>query len=193
MSPDRITPELVRGLWKHLQAHFGTVTIPKERSPLMRAVGRVLDAGGILDRDGFMDRFTTVIDRRIYAPFEVGDPEGASLFGQLDTGIHEHQHVVQIERDGRLRMWSSYLGSSRQRALYEAEAYTCGIELSWWVHGRHAEPAWIAATLQHYGCSRADIEAATEVLAANAERVRAGETVTESMAIARPWLEAHAG
>lgn len=168
MNVDR---ELVLGLWTHLEDRYGTRTVPKDSSPMMSVVSRALHLARILDRDAFMNRFTTVIGRRIYAPFTPGE---GSLVDQLDTCIHEHQHVVQLNRDGLPIFWSTYLVSSRSRALYEAEAYTCGIELRWWLEGKHPDPRRVASVLGNYGCSLDDVAAAADVLERNAARVRAG-------------------
>ncbi len=184
-----ISGELVVGLWAHLAAHYGTTTIAKEHSPVMRAVGGVLQISGILDRRRFMDGFTTVLGRRIYAPFTPGGTQ-TSLVGQLDTCIHEHQHVVQLIRDGRARFWGRYVSSSRARAEYEAEAYTTGLELHWWLSRSLPEPKRVAQVLHSYGCAAVDIDRAAATLEANAERIRAGEGITESFAVARAWLEA---
>ena len=188
MGRPAITGELVRGVWRHLGAAYGTTTVRKEHSPLMRAAGEALQAVRILDQRRFMEGFTTVVGHRIYAPFTPGVAEGMSLLAQLDTGIHEHQHVVQLEREGRARFWGRYLASSRARALYEAEAYTCGIELHWWLYERHPRPVDLARVLDSYGCTRSDVAAAVEVLERNADMVRAGRPVTEAFQVAMDFL-----
>ncbi len=158
----------------------------------MRSVGTLLQTVRIMEHERFMKGFTTVIGHTIYAPWDPGDAGTATLVRQLDTGIHEHQHIVQLKRDGYARFWTTYVASSRARAIYEAEAYTCGLELNWWLYERTADPGEIAAILLDYGCSRADVQAATEVLAANLARIQAGETITESFGLSRTWLEARA-
>ncbi len=184
-----LTRDHVRRVWAHLARRYGTVTVPKARSPLMRAAGLALHAGGVLDRRRFMEGFTTVIGRRIYAPFDPGGGE-MSPFALLDTCIHEHQHVVQLERDGRPRFWGRYLASTRARALYEAEAYTCGLELAWFAGRPMPDPRRVADVLRDYGCSEADRDAAAEVLARHAARIRAGRWVTEAFRAALEVLEA---
>ena len=64
-----------------------------------------------------LKNFTTTIGRRIYTPFEVGSPKGGwDLWHQIVICVHEHQHVVQHDREG-LAYEVSYLADRRARPL----------------------------------------------------------------------------
>ena len=180
-------------MWDYLGEHYGSTTVPKEHSGLMRLVGTFLQTTRIMEHERFMKGFTTVIGHTIYAPWRPGSKAPATLVRQLDTGIHEHQHIVQLKRDGYARFWTMYVLSSRARAIYEAEAYTCGLELHWWLSGTTPDPVEVAQILLSYGCSKSDVAAAAEVLASNRVKIQAGEGITESFRLAKAWLEAEAG
>lgn len=182
-----LTPEDVVNLWGHLSAHYGTVVIPKETSPLMRVCGSALAVARIQSRDQFMQHYTTVIHRRIYLPYALDAPAPEHiLWRRLATGVHEHQHVAQAARDGFVRFASTYLTSQRARAIYEAEAYGCDIELMRWA-GRSSRSAQsIADGLSEYGCNAANRDLALDVL--RTYETDAGPPKNEATRLAVDWL-----
>ncbi len=160
-----LTPTAVVNLWGHLADHYGTKVIPKETSPLMRACGSALSLARIQSRDQFMQHYTTVIHRRIYLPYALDEPApDYVLWRRVATGVHEHQHVAQAVRDGFIRFASTYLTSQRARALYEAEAYGCDIELMRWAGRSVRTSESIADGLKEYGCNAENRELALEAL-----------------------------
>ncbi len=172
---------------------YGTRVVAKHDAWRMRSVARFLDTIGVLDRKEFLDRFTTVIGRTIYAPFEVGvDSSPGKLWGQIMICVHEHQHVVQYARDGAATFSTRYTLSRRARAAYEAEAYSCDLQLHFWRTGAMKDPSAVAAVLRHYGVGNEHITQATADLTASAIRIKAGDVVTESAATALAWLDEHA-
>jgi hypothetical protein len=176
----------VVGLWNHLSSHYGSEVVPKSESPVMRICSGALSLLRIQTRSEFMERYTTVINRRIYLPF-AHDPPGteATLWSRIATGIHEHQHVVQARRDGFLRFAASYLSSERARALYEAEAYGTELELMRWAGRGSRTPESIAAGLASYGCG----ERAREVALAELRTYEAAEKIrTEATQVGVAWL-----
>ena len=85
-----------------------------------------------------------------------------------------------------------YLGSRAARAAYEAEAYTCNMELHFWHTGKIRNPASLANKLVHYGCRDEDVEAARQTLLAAGRAIRAGAVFSPSSRLAIQWLEEHA-
>ncbi|QDG51606.1 hypothetical protein FIV42_12865 [Persicimonas caeni] len=186
----KITAETTRRLWSKMNAHYGTIVVPKARSPLMKLAGAGLHLVRIMDRHTFMNRYTTVVGRRIYPWFTVGDGSDDDLWYQIVVGVHEHQHVVQARRDGLLGFSVPYVLSPRRRALIEAEAYRCNLEMNWWRTGQVGDPARLAAKLEQYGCRDSDVRAANDYLENAADEIRAGKIVNEASLFAIDWLEA---
>lgn len=188
-----VTPAHVLGLWEAMSARWRTTWVPKASAAEMRVAGWFLDRIGVLDRDDFRDRFTTVIGRRIYVPFHPGTPTNThGLWSQLVVCVHEHQHVVQLEREGTARFAHRYLARRDARAAFEAEAYACGIELDHWRFGRFPSPERLAAHLRSYGVRDVDIAAAESTLEAAVGIVSSGGTATEAGRFALDWMELHA-
>lgn len=172
-----------------MHERWGTRAVSKARAPTMWAASRALDLVGVLDRSSFMERYTTVVGRTIYCPFVPGTAtRGHDLWSQLVVGVHEHQHVVQLEREGRVRYSARYMLSPAARAVYEAEAYTCNLELYWWRYGEARDPGELARRLADYGVRARDMAEAERVLRAASERIVAGELVTEASQFAVAWL-----
>ena len=129
MPRPEITPALIRTLWTYLSEEFNSEIAPKQQSKLMTAAGSFLDTLGVLDKQKFLDNYVTTIHRTIYTPFEIGDPTTWSLRSQMRLAVHEHQHIVQGDREGWLSFDARYLASRTARAAYEAEAFGAEMEL----------------------------------------------------------------
>ncbi len=145
-----------------MYAHYNTRVIDKERAPEMHASGHVLAALGIMSYQTFMTRYPTGWGRRIYPCFVVGEGDEDALWGQVVICTHEHQHVEQYRRDGFFRYTASYLLDSRARALYEAEAYGCNLELAWLKQRSMPATDMMAKKLLAYGCDDEDVAAARD-------------------------------
>ncbi|MBA2663082.1 MAG: hypothetical protein H0U74_12370 [Bradymonadaceae bacterium] len=187
-----ITGKLVEAFWQHMAQRFATRSRLKHDALRMRATAHALALIGVLEVPVFMERYTTVWGHTIYTPFVVGvAASDEALWWQIVVCTHEHQHVVQFERDGQLAYMARYLGSSRQRALLEAEAYVCNMELHHWRHGTMPDLQALAAKLRDYGCQPADIAAAHALYLEAAPAIEAGRIVSEASRVAIDWLEAH--
>lgn len=166
-----ITSYTVRELWSYLQSHYGTTVTHKQDAPEMRAFSWL--------SPGFLTRYTTTIGRTIYTPFEVGVPsDDWSLEAQVAVAAHEHQHVVQANRDG-LQFYTSYLLNSAARARYESEAYQSTLEVKWFL-GQEIYPDNAADGLVNYGCSAIDINVSRNTLERCADAIRRGDIFTEA-------------
>ena len=175
MSLEEPSPEQTRQVWRALCGRYGTRVVRKRDALEMRATARALAFVGVLPADSFMARFTTVWGRRIYTPFEPGEGDAEARWSQIVICAHEHQHVEQYARAGGFAAYApGYLLSARRRALLEAEAYGCNMELAWWRYGVIPDPSLLANTLRNYGCGDADIEAAREALAERAGHLDGG-------------------
>ena len=186
-----IQPEEVGAFWRFMQDHYRTTVVNKRDALEMQLVAQALDALGIQIRDRFLRNFTTTLARRIYTPFEVGSPRGGwDLWSQVVICVHEHQHVVQHDREG-LSFEVSYLADRAARARWEAEAYRSNLELHFWRYGTTPAARRIAEVLSDYGCRPEDIDVAAKTLALSAVSVRKGAVINEATHVALGWLDEH--
>ena len=187
-----VTPNIVRGLWRHLTRLYKSTVFEKRRAPEMYLVAEALARLGIADREAFMREWSTTLGRRIYVPFTIGVGSNSNaLWDQVVTAVHEHQHVAQYEADG-LGFMGSYLLSDTARAKYETDAYRSNLELHWWRYGELPGTEELAAKLRAYAVSEADIAVAAKTLKVSADAVRLGAVVNESSNVAIRWLNANA-
>ena len=186
-----IQPEEVWAFWRFMQDHYRTTVVNKRDALEMQLVAQALDALGIQSRDRFLRNFTTTLGRRIYTPFEVGSPRGGwDLWSQVVICLHEHQHVVQHDREG-LSFEVSYLADRAARARWEAEAYRSNLELHVWRYGTTPSARRIAEVLGDYGCRPEDVDVAAKSLALSAVSIRKGAVINEATHVALGWLDEH--
>lgn len=181
--------EDVADLWGAMSTEFGTRVVPKETSLSMHLAGLGLGVLRIQKPIEFMERYTTVIGRRIYVPYTPGDgPSEAVLWRQASTAAHEHQHVLQAKRDGFVRFASRYLRSAKHRAAYEAEAYGGDIELLVWARRKARSAKSVADGLAAYGVGLRHREAALETLLGYEASAAEGVLRNEATQWAAAWL-----
>jgi hypothetical protein len=186
-----IQPEEVWAFWRFMQDHYRTTVVNKRDALEMQLVAQALDALGIQSRDRFLRNFTTTLGRRIYTPFEVGSPRGGwDLWSQVVICVHEHQHVVQHDREG-LSFEVSYLADRAARARWEAEAYRSNLELHFWRYGTTPSARRIAEVLGDYGCRPEDVDVAAKSLALSAVSIRKSAVINEATHVALGWLDEH--
>lgn len=192
-----LTPELTKTFWLHMQNEFGSSVEEKNDALVMQVAAELLDALKIQDKETFMKNFVTTLFKTIYIPFEIGveGPDGRwPLWSQVRVCVHEHQHVVQGERDGWPVFCPRYLTDSSFRAGYEAEAFGCDMEMEFWRLGASGfDPHKFAQdrplVLKSYGCKNVDIEQAQQMLTIRAGLVSQGVGETKAAQVAIPWLE----
>jgi len=186
-----IQPDEVVSFWRHMQERFGTTTVNKADAVEMQIVASVLDALGILDKERFLKSFTTTLGRKIYTPFDVGSANDSwDLWDQMVVCVHEHQHVVQHDREG-LSFEVSYVTDRAARARFEAEAYRSNLEMHFWRYGTPTRSRPLAELLHDYGCRPEDVEVAARSLALANVSVRRGAVLNESTWAALDWLDSH--
>jgi hypothetical protein len=174
------TAQDTRALWDAMCARYNTRVTHREQAPQMRITGWALGLTGFMKRETFMTRYTTVWGRHIFPCFVVGEGDAEELWRQIVVCVHEHQHVEQFDRAGFGPYAARYLISSRQRALLEAEAYCCNIELHWWRHGQLPDLDELTARLGPYGCGPEDRAAARAIFEGCARALRAGHMTTRA-------------
>lgn len=189
-----VTPAIVRGLWAHLSRELHSTVVHKPTAGEMQAIASVLGAMGIVDAYAFLSNYATTIDHRIYVPFTVGEPlRGWTLWAQLTTAVHEHQHVAQIDEFGTFVFALRYLTSKSGRALLEADAFRTELELHFWRFGAVPDLAgFAAARLVGYGLGADEILIAQRVLEQSAESIRRGVVITRAGRMAITWLNINA-
>lgn len=155
-----MNPKTIKAVWELHSDRYKTRILAKRRSPLMWIASFFVP----MSRSAFMTRYATTIGRRIYLPFVPGEShEYFPTIAQLLLAAHEHTHVVQWRRVGRLRYWFRYATSTRWRALYEAESYAAEYEVL--VDHKLSPALWPSPerrveSLRAYGCTEEDISAA---------------------------------
>lgn len=189
----QLTPMTVRALWDYLERRYNSEVVDKRRAPEMWAAAWFVKRFAKIPVGVFMSRYATTIGRRIYVPFTIGQPEpGFPLWTQCLLAVHEHQHIEQVKRHGWFRFVLRYLGSSRARSMFEADAYRTALELEHWRSGTILSPALYASKLRDYGASADDIKAAEQILISTARSIKRGAIITPAAKIAIAWLNEHA-
>ncbi|MCJ7759715.1 hypothetical protein MUP59_01035 [Candidatus Bathyarchaeota archaeon] len=188
-----ITPQLVKDFWSYMQGVFGSCVEQKNEAAVMKMAVALLSVLKIQNKDQFMKDFVTTLYNTIYIPFEIGiNDDHWDLWDQICVCVHEHQHIVQGERDCWVTFVSRYLTSTSFRAGYEAEAYGCNLEMEFWRTGKIIDTGARVFSLKNYGCKDDDIEMAKRILDVRAEVVRQGVVENKSSITAIKWLDVHA-
>jgi hypothetical protein len=186
------TPELVQEFWDYMSGHYGSQIIKRSNAWEMKIVARFLSLIRAMDVDTFMEKYATTLGRRIYIPFEIGEPNDVwDLWEQLVVCIHEHQHVHQYKREGRTFMWK-YLLRSSGRAHYEADAYRCNLEMHYWRFGRMPDTHRLASMLKAYKCNTTDIAVTEKQFNLSIKTIEHGAIINDASRRAIKWLEHHA-
>jgi len=186
----QITPELVKEFWKDALKEFGAKSVDKNDSGFMKSIGWFLDAINVLDKDDFLENFTTTIFTTIYRPFEIGnEDDGWDLWHQITICVHELVHVMQY-KDDPIGFTFSYVASKSSRSDYEAKAYAADMEMHHWRYGTIYNIERRMQSLKSYGVDQEHIDFAIQVLESISETVLEGATINDVAAWAMDWLEA---
>jgi len=189
--PINPTSKDVKDFWQFMQKKYNTTIIQKKDSAEMKFVAEFLDLLGILDKQAFLNRYTTTLGKKIYVPHPIGsDLPGWDLWGQIVICVHEHVHIDQDNKAGDLIYEWAYVTNTASRTQYEVEAYRTGMELDWRYYHRMRTPKEIAATLKNYACTPTDIKVAEKALALAVPAIKAGALTTEVSQAAAKWLDA---
>lgn len=177
--------DLVVAVWRAMQQFYNTRVINKADSDLMKVVGSTLDLLGVQDKGVFLTRYTTTINHAIYVPFEIGNP-AHGLVGQLALCAHEHQHVIQADREGWATFAAKYVVDHAARAIYEAEAYVCNMEVAHVLGGftieelRGSLSTYARQLKDGYGCTDDDVLVAEAALGLGLKQLEEVGVVNEA-------------
>jgi len=190
MGIEQVTPELVKEFWKDALKKFDAKSVDKDDSTFMKSIASFLDAIKILDKEDFMDRFTTTIFKTIYRPFKIGDTSNYSLWGQITVLVHELTHVLQFEAN-EIEFTVGYITNESSRAAYEADAYSADMEMHYWMYGEIYNIKDRAANLKYYGLEQDEIDFAASVMESNSLTIlNSDAAVNDVAAWTMDWLEA---
>lgn len=155
-----------RRVWSALAAKHKATIVNKDSSWQMKTAAAFLGLAGFLDPATFMKRYATTIGTKIYLPFTPGLQVNGSTWSawkQIVNAPHEIMHVLMY-RSGRIEYNWDYAFNTRRRAQIECECMATALEVSSWAGVPCADAYSMAAKLQDYGCSPADISHAEERL-----------------------------
>jgi len=185
----KLTAQNIQDYWAFMAQKYGSEVIDKDDSDLMQMVAGFLDLIEVQDKKLFMENYTTTIGDNIYIPFDLGVAGLYNLWDQIETGAHEHQHIIQLHREGPLKFSLEYLASKKHRAWYEAEAYRCDMEIYFWRTGRIMSPGQLANRLKNYGVDQGDIDFMEQYFEASAMTIQEGGIISEASQVTIEWLE----
>lgn len=181
-----VTPQDSIDFWAYMCSQYGTQWVIKAEDPAMDWASQALETAGILPADVFLNHYATTIGRTIYLvrPPGTGDP-----WAEIVLCIHEHQHVVQHDRDPVIYE-VRYLSEVAARVSYEVEAYRAGMEADYARRGAIRSPARTAKSLKNYGAGPVDQDVAQAQLEAAAVILfRGGGPTTEAARVGLAWLQ----
>lgn len=185
----RLTPEMVSGLWGHMAKTYDFQVMAKDDAPAMVAVANFLDLMKIMDKDTFLENYTTTIGRVVFPNFTPGVVEAGRrpLPAQVRTCGHETRHVVQFDEES-VGFMLRYLADHSARARYELEALQVSQEVHFFLYGDIPDPDDQAAMLLDYRCSEDDVKFVVAGLRSSARTIRAGGIVREESAAVCNYL-----
>lgn len=186
-----LTSQNVIDFWKYMNSFYKTSTVDKNNSTMMSTIGTFLNTMGVLNKTSFMNKFTTTIGTTIYTPFTIGDTNNKnwSLLDQIIVCVHEHMHVLQYKKDGSFTFPYKYLATTKGRTEYEAEAYTCSLEMFWLVYQAMPSTDIYVNSMKSYNVTPQDLITFKNILDANALLIKAGKKIMEEpVQTATNWL-----
>ena len=183
------TTEQTLEFYNFMTEFYDLKVMRKDRSKLMRFVGGFLNAFGIMKYEAFMTRFTTCFWGHMWTSFIVGDHISYPLHRQIATLIHECQHRIQEELEGRFKFTLGYLLSKKYRARMEIQAYIATMSIYYWFTGKHLDIEDLAETLFNYGCGEGEVLTAKMKFEEARDRITAGSLFPEAFVKSLEWLE----
>jgi len=152
----QITRAKVINLWTYMLLRYDTKIIPKPTDPKMKRMRRLVSILGIMSSAEF-DRYNMTLGKSIYLMEPIGKPGSVDGYcDRIETCVHEHIHAV----DGV--NYIKYLLSKSYRARVETAAYKSNLIMCFVMTGGTYAPGYMAAKLEGYKCTRAQIARAEQ-------------------------------
>lgn len=175
--------------WKYMESQYRFIVVEKADSKAMEKISWVLDAMGILDHKEFMANFTTTLGRVVYVPFDIGVGNQRQLLSQVETCVHEAEHVVQYMRNRAKFVWK-YVTSDASRSHYESEAYLTNMEMHFYLTGKLLGAKSLSGLLESYGVGEDDIRVTYKQLTIASKLVKRGAVISNTSKTAIKYLKA---
>jgi hypothetical protein len=175
----------------HLLHRFNVTIRPKGNAVEMEMLGRAFGVAqmlglGVPNDEEFLTRWWTTLGPVLYTPLgrhlDVGE--------WLDLLGHEVTHVIQFWRD-RAAFVMGYIGSSFERARYEAEAERARYEVIWLMHGEFRRPLDLDATRHGYAMSDSHANLTRDLLEQSVTSIASGIIATDVGLAVLAWMREH--
>ncbi len=186
-----LTPKLVKAFYVAIAKQYDIEFVDRRDSTLMKMIGTFLDGIGILDKEDFLNNFTTTIGSYVYINYTPGDTStGHSLAGQIETALHEAVHVCDFD-DDPVGFMVRYLVDKSARTEYECRAYAAGLEWQWKTTGGSYDITLRAQSLLSYGLKQEHCDFMRQYLEIQDDVFRQGGAVSPVVEWAWRWFEEH--
>jgi hypothetical protein len=185
------TPERVKAFYAAAAKQYDAEFVDRRDSDLMKLIGTFLDGIGVLDKEKFLNDFTTTIGNIVYIGYTPGDTSsGHSLAGQVETAVHEIQHIIDFD-DDPVGFMVRYLVDKSARTEYECRAYAAGLEWTWKTTGKSCDIGRAAQSLLSYGLQQQHCDFMRQYLDVQDDVFRQGGAVSPVVAWAWKWFQEH--
>lgn len=185
----KVTGKQVKAFWKYMAKKYDFDIVTKGDAKEMKIVGWALERMDVQSKKDFLKKYTTTIClgawRCVYVPFEIGKGTQAQLIGQIETCVHECQHVRQADRNPAQPL--KYLASDTSRAFYEADAYRTNMEMHWYLTGRLLSAKKLANLLKGYSIGKSDRYIAEKHLIIASKVVKRGGVISGVSKVSIRW------
>jgi hypothetical protein len=177
--------------------HFNSRLAQKETEALRCIASLMLESPKFKGKSDYLVNTPMSFDNTIHVPFIIGEEEPYwPAWLQVRTCVHEHQHILQGQKEGWAIRDIHYLTKSAFRAQYEAEAYACDMQLEFWRLGASFSFYKFiderSLILRSYGCGPNDIRKAQKYLRDCTEKIVKGELENPPVKKAIEWLDQNA-
>jgi hypothetical protein len=183
------TPDDLVSYVHHMETAFDCRLVDRQMHDDVQAITDGVKAMGLPDPEGWLKDYAVTFGPLIWTPFEPGvEIPGWSLDSQFMVLAHECLHVQQFRADPE-RFVGLYALDAEARALYEAKAYACQLELTWRLQGWMPDPVRVALCLRSYACNPAQIHMVEVALRQRIPTIQAGGLINSTSQEAVKWAE----
>jgi hypothetical protein len=184
MKTVRLKPKDVRAFWRYMAKREGFRVVQKADAEEMQAIAWAVKALG--GADDWMERYAVTVGNTIYVPFVTGEGSCSELLMQVETCVHEAQHVRQYKRNA-FKYTMNYFFSDAGRTHYEADAYRTNMEIHYYFTGIVRQPSYLANKLNGYYVGKSDIYVCKKHLTSAAALIKYGVIKSGVSKVAMKW------